>query len=107
MSLSRKLPVAPVFLVLGILALSHGGMAAPKAGGKPHWSLQPLRMSAEGEVWSKEWKEGRGANPVDRFVDAKLAANGLKRSPEANPRTLIRRLSFDLTGLPPTPDEIA
>ena len=45
-------------------------------------------------------------NPVDTFVLAKLEAAGMKPSPEAERRTLIRRASFDLTGLPPTPEEV-
>jgi hypothetical protein len=45
--------------------------------------------------------------PIDRFIAARLAEKGLHPSPEADRRTLIRRLSFDLVGLPPTPEEIA
>jgi len=45
-------------------------------------------------------------NPIDAFVQAKLREKGLDPSPEADRRTLLRRLSFDLTGLPPTPSEI-
>ncbi len=47
-----------------------------------------------------------GAHPVDAFVRAKLAEHGLDLSPEADRRTLIRRLTFDLHGLPPTPAEV-
>jgi hypothetical protein len=45
-------------------------------------------------------------NPIDQFIGQKLLENGLSLSPEADRRTLIRRLSFDLTGLPPTPEEV-
>ncbi len=48
-----------------------------------------------------------GRNPIDAFVQTKLAENGLKPSPAADPVTFIRRASFDLTGLPPTPEEVA
>ena len=46
------------------------------------------------------------ANPIDSFIADKLRANGLRPSPEADRRTLIRRLHFDLHGLPPSPDDI-
>lgn len=60
------------------------------------WSLQPLRAPepprTEGDDW---WR-----NEIDRFVFAKLAAQGLRPSPPADPRTRVRRLYFDLLGLP-------
>ncbi len=65
------------------------------------WSLQPVADPAPPSTVTPV------ANPLDRFVVARLEANGHALSPEADPRTLIRRLTFDLTGLPPTADEVA
>ena len=65
------------------------------------WSLRPLtkpEIPAAADGWAR--------NEVDRFVFAKLQEKGLSPSPEADPRTLIRRLTFDLTGLPPSPEEV-
>ena len=62
------------------------------------WSLRPLSPIAP---------PSSTGHPVDAFILAQLSAHGLAPSPAADARTLIRRLSFDLTGLPPTPEEIA
>ncbi len=67
-----------------------------------HWSyVAPVRPGVP-EVSNPEWPK----NPIDNFVLAKLAAEGLKPSPEADKRTLIRRVYLDLVGLPPTPTEV-
>ena len=50
--------------------------------------------------------DGRAQNPIDRFVRARLEQEGLQPSPRADRRTLFRRLSLDLTGLPPTKNQI-
>jgi hypothetical protein len=63
-----------------------------------HWAYQPVRRVAP--------PSGAG-NPIDGFIRSRLEREGLKPSPEADRRTLIRRLSFDLTGIPPTPEETA
>ncbi|MBB6048815.1 DUF1553 domain-containing protein [Armatimonas rosea] len=66
------------------------------------WSLQPVALPAVPAVKTVGWVR----NPIDAFVLAKLEAKGLRPAPEADKRTLIRRVTFDLTGLPPTPQEI-
>lgn len=65
---------------------------------KPLWSLTPL---------TKPVVPKGASNPIDGFIRAKLKENNIAPSPEADRRTLIRRLSYDLTGLPPTPEEVA
>lgn len=72
------------------------------ASWKEHWSfVAPVRPELP-EVKTNSWVR----NPIDRFILSKLETAGLKPSPEADRRTLIRRLSLDLTGLPPTPDNV-
>ncbi|MEZ6110592.1 MAG: DUF1549 domain-containing protein [Pirellulaceae bacterium] len=68
------------------------------------WSLQPVRNVRPPDV--SELPIAWAVNPIDRFVGAKLLEHGLRPSPEADRRTLIRRLYFDLLGLPPTPEEV-
>ena len=67
-----------------------------------HWSFIPPVRPPLPEIGDRKWPK----NPIDSFVLAKLEAEGLKPSPEADKRTLLRRVSFDLTGLPPTPTEV-
>jgi len=66
------------------------------------WSFQPVHRPAVPEVKDKSWAK----TPIDHFILAKLQSAKLKPNGEADKRTLIRRLSFDLTGLPPTPADI-
>ncbi|HMC65434.1 MAG TPA: DUF1549 and DUF1553 domain-containing protein, partial [Gemmataceae bacterium] len=67
-----------------------------------HWSRIIPQRAELPQVTNASWPR----NPIDRFILARLEQEGLKPSPEAESRTLIRRLSFDLTGLPPTPEEV-
>lgn len=66
------------------------------------WSFQPVREPAPPAVKDRTWAR----TPADHFILAKLESQGLKAAPPASRRTLIRRASLDLTGLPPTPGEI-
>src|SRR5688572_7519675 len=67
-----------------------------------HWSFIPPKRSALPEIKFKNWPK----NPIDDHVLARMEKAGLKPAPEADPVTLIRRVSLDLTGLPPTPAEV-
>ena len=68
------------------------------------WSFQPPKATAPPLPGSAEPSGLR--NPVDAFISAKLEEKGLRLSPEADRLTLIRRATFDLTGLPPEPEEV-
>ena len=67
-----------------------------------HWAFIPPQRPELPAVKLSSWPR----NPIDRFVLARLESAGLDPMPEADRATLIRRLSLDLTGLPPTPDEL-
>lgn len=67
------------------------------------WSLQPVKRSPLPAVKNKSWPR----NGIDHFILAKLETHGLSPTAEADRRTYIRRLSFDLLGLPPSPEEVA
>ena len=97
-----------VILAMGTSAsLLAGGEIAPETGkvkAPSHWwSLTPLSRPGVPPVAPSR---ARVANSVDAFILTKLAEKGLRQSPEADRQTLIRRLYFDLIGLPPRPDEI-
>ena len=76
------------------------GAVWPEAGPKKtHWSLTAVTRPVVP-------RGGKATSPVDAFIVAKLHEKKLTLSPSADRRTLIRRLSFDLIGLPPTPEEV-
>ncbi|MFT7031615.1 MAG: cytochrome c553 [Cyclobacteriaceae bacterium] len=66
-----------------------------------HWSYEPLKKVEIPEVSNSEWSK----NAIDAFVLSKQEELELEHAPEADKRTLIRRLSYDLLGLPPTPEQ--
>jgi hypothetical protein len=86
-----------------------GGSAAPVvkgidlAKGRQWWSFQPLADPAPPAVKAKTWVK----TPIDSFILAKLEAKGIAPNPSIDHERLLRRLYFDVIGLPPTPEEIA
>ena len=76
--------------------------ASDDASKRNHWAYQPLVQPPVPKVADTAWVR----NPVDAFILAKLDAQGMKPSAEADRRTLIRRVYFDLTGLPPTVEDV-
>jgi hypothetical protein len=68
----------------------------------PHWSFVPPKRPPLPAVRNAAWPR----NPIDRFLLARLEQEGLQPSPEADKRTLIRRVTLDLTGVPPTAEEV-
>ncbi len=98
------------FCVALLVACSFPGGAAlaaevvsPHSSTNDHWAFKSPVRPAIPSVKKTNWLR----NPIDNFILAKLEANQLSPSPEANRVTLIRRLSFDVIGLPPSPEEIA
>src|SRR6185437_14361399 len=101
-------PRASRFLVFSAVVLTIGpGLAAAEKKitdeDRRHWAFQAPRRPEVPAVKARAWVR----NPIDSFVRALLEENELKPAPEADRATLLRRLSFDLTGLPPTPEEVA
>jgi cytochrome c553 len=67
-----------------------------------HWAWQPVKKTVPPAPADSSWCR----TPLDNFIVAKLEEKGMKPNPPADKRTLMRRASFDLIGLPPTPDEV-
>jgi hypothetical protein len=89
----------PMRLPLLLCAL----LVTVRAAEKPDpswWSLQPLQIVATPSV------PAGGRNEIDAFLAARLAKDGAQFSPEAPPRVLLRRVTYDLTGLPPSPEQL-
>jgi Protein of unknown function (DUF1553)/Protein of unknown function (DUF1549) len=72
------------------------------ANPKPHWAFQPVRLPVLPEVKNPAWVR----TPVDRFILARLEGHGLAPAAMADKRTLLRRATYDLLGLPPAPEEV-
>ena len=68
-----------------------------------HWSYEPLKRPAVPEIHVAKVPN---RNPIDAFIQERLQREGLEPSPEADRRTLLRRVTFDLAGIPPTPAEM-
>jgi hypothetical protein len=80
-------------------SLSNFDLAARKAS---HWAWRPVSATVPPSVRDATWS----LDPVDRFILAKLEANGITPAAPADRRTWIRRVTFDLTGLPPAPTDV-
>ncbi|RUL88967.1 DUF1549 and DUF1553 domain-containing protein [Tautonia sociabilis] len=84
----------------------NGAVAPPESFGeeeREHWAYRPIDRPEPPDVGDPGWIR----NPIDRFLLAEMEAMGFEPSPEADRGSLIRRVTFDLTGLPPTPEEVA
>src|SRR5262249_28642202 len=104
-----KLPVAEVGLLSQWVAMgapwptgSGKAMTAVADPASEHWAFRPIPTTTPPAVKGQGW----GASPVDAFILARLKAGGIGASPPADRRTLIRRATMDLWGIPPTPGEV-
>jgi hypothetical protein len=79
-----------------------GGLGKTAAEHPIPWSFKPLKTGALPKVSDTHWPQ----RPLDRFIESKMEAAGLKTAAPASPRVLVRRLYFDLIGLPPAPAQM-
>jgi hypothetical protein len=101
----ETLRMPPVYSGMKLTAQEIGTLRlwiAQGAKWQQHWSFIPPKQSPLPVVANHSWPR----NPIDRFVLERLEREGMRPSPEATRETLLRRVSLDLTGLPPTPAEI-
>ncbi|HEY3900963.1 MAG TPA: DUF1549 and DUF1553 domain-containing protein [Chthoniobacter sp.] len=93
------------FSIIGALlclAVATGFAADARDEARAHWAYQPVRRPALPTVKMTVWVK----TPIDAFILARLEAKGLQPSPPASKETLLRRVTFDLIGLPPTTEEL-
>ncbi|MBI1895353.1 MAG: DUF1553 domain-containing protein [Acidobacteria bacterium] len=101
-----KTAVTGAFLLTGALAVmasstgGNSGLFTPAQ--TKHWAFQKIKTVEPPAVKEAGWVK----NPIDSFIAAKLESRGVRPNPPADKITLLRRVTFDLTGLPPTPDEV-
>jgi hypothetical protein len=96
--MARRGITAAILLTLAAMTPA----AEPTRAGPDWWSLQPIKRLTIPRVSNDIWSR----NPIDPFILAKLRSHGLEPAVEADRETYIRRVTFDLIGLPPTPAEI-
>src|SRR5260370_17981183 len=92
-------------LAAGLCAAAAAADETYTAAERRHWAFQPRAHPAV-PSFSLQTDRQWAPNPVDAFILARLRKEGLEPAPPASRRTLIRRAYFDLTGLPPTPEEV-
>lgn len=101
----EKIAALEAWVAMGAPDPRTGGKAHPldMDAARQHWAFQPVRKP---DVPAVARPAGLGRTPVDAFVFAALEAKQLEPAPVADPRTLLRRVTYDLTGRPPTPAEM-
>jgi len=101
----RHASTIALFLVvnsLGLSAVAQDPRKPLSAEDRSHWAFQTPKRSEPPDIKNRTWP----INPIDRFIAAGVEANGLSVAAEADRATLLRRVSFDLIGLPASPEEI-
>src|SRR5262245_30434369 len=99
--------VLPFVLLLGLLLTADRSAGPPtyadpelKLKDRQHWSCIPPKRTEVPKT------KQQVSNPIDAFILARLEKEGLKPAAQADKHTLVRRVTLDLTGLPPTPEEV-
>lgn len=101
-TLSQWIKMGAPYGKAAVAKKGHHGVPEVNAETKKFWSFQPVNKPKTPEVKDRGWIK----SPIDAFVLSKLEASGLKPAPQADRKTLVRRLYYDLTGLPPTVSEV-
>ncbi len=102
LTLRCALTLLAILITSSNLARAQKNTWSPTPEQRAWWAFQPLKPVTSPQVKDLNWPR----NEIDRFILARLESAGLGPAPPADKRTLIRRASFDLTGLPPTPEEV-
>ena len=99
-----KIAILEEWIKMGAPMPSGGAAKLTGLTGKArdHWAFQPVKKSPVPEVKNKAWVK----TPIDAFILAKLEEKGLQPNPAASPESFLRRVSYDLIGLPPTSEQV-
>ena len=101
----EKIAILEEWVKMGAPMPSGGAAKLTGLTGKArdHWAFQPVKKPTVPEVKNRAWVK----TPIDAFIMAKLEEKGLQPNPVANPEAFLRRVSYDLIGLPPTSEQVA